>query len=174
MPPKALGEIPGVCCSTGPYGGAVEAAGVQEIGDAAVRKGPPHLLRRVHLQLALAASPASPAARFRTIAGGWMGDASGNLDTARSFGGRWSGTEGLRSGFQEREGWKGSGDRERAPPGRSGGVGGSRSETRGATADQGVGSQVGPTIVQTCKNKFRPVCLDSNTLVCLFEVRKEV
>jgi hypothetical protein len=72
MPPKALGENSRVCCSEGPYGGAVEAAGVQEIGDAAVREGPPQLLRPVHFQLTLAASPstASPASA-RSPRTGW-------------------------------------------------------------------------------------------------------
>jgi hypothetical protein len=83
----------------------VEAAGVQEIGDAAVREGPPQLLRRVHLQLTLAASPspASPAASFRAIAAGRVGDASGH---SASFGARGSGRTGRVewSGFQEQEG----------------------------------------------------------------------
>jgi hypothetical protein len=58
----------------------VEAAGVQEIGDAAVREGPPQLLGPVHLQLTLAAtrSPASPASA-RSPRTGW----GMILDTAR-------------------------------------------------------------------------------------------
>ena len=116
MPPKALGEISRVCCSEGPYGGAVEAASVQEIGDAAVREGPPQLLRLVHLQLTLAASPstASPAASFRAIAAGRVGGCFWTLCALR---GSRVGEEGLmRSGFQEQEGWEGfQRQREGAP-----------------------------------------------------------
>ena len=91
MTPKAAGENSGLGCSEGPYAGAVEAAGVEEIGDAAVPEGPPKILRRVHLRLTLAASPApaTPAASFRAIAAVGVGDASGN--SVVPFGARWSG-----------------------------------------------------------------------------------
>ena len=45
------------------------------------------------------------------------------LDTLRPSGLEGRGGRVERSGFQEQEGWKGSRDRGRAPPGRSGGVG---------------------------------------------------
>jgi len=120
MTPKAAGENSGLGCSEGPYAGAVEAASVEEIGDAAVPEGPPKILRRVHLRLTLTASPATPAASFRAIAAVGVRDASGN--SVVPFGLRGSvvgvgwvvgavGVGGL-SGFQRQRGGARVGDSE--------------------------------------------------------------
>jgi hypothetical protein len=118
----------------------VEAAGVEEIGDAAVREGPPKLLLRVHLRLTLAAapSPATPAA-FRAIAAVGVGDASGN--SVVPFGAWWSGSD----GWCEPWAWGASVVSREGSPGSETLSGARRPRTRGSTAERGVDCQVGPT-----------------------------